>query len=322
MRENETKNFWLQMVNDFYDSDRMMYLECRPHGQEYCLFYTKLLLKSVRTGGVLRLSEKLAYTDELIASFTRMPVEVVREAMRLLTELDLVEIWEDGTIFLPEVEDMVGSETIWAGKKRKVREKKQNEEDNVPEEKGQCEDIVPEKEGQFEDNVPINKRKENNNKTNNSKEEERKEPAPGARARSSSVKGDVKNKYGGYGWIELTEKEHTQLLNELGEAELARCIAYIDESAQSTGNRNRWKDWALILRRCSREKWGMKQEQYSNSAKNSTIGYHSYEEDECDDCSEKTGGVAELERMREYLAKLKARNDEADRLEALNAASE
>ena len=84
MRENETKNFWLQMVNDFYDSDRMLYLESRPNGQAFSLLYTKLLLKSVKTGGVLRLSEKLAYNNVMIASFTRIPVEIVDAAMELL----------------------------------------------------------------------------------------------------------------------------------------------------------------------------------------------------------------------------------------------
>ena len=120
MRENETKNFWLQMTNDFYDSDRMLYLESQTDGREYCLLYTKLLLKSIRTEGVLRLSEKLAYTDEMIAGFTRIPLEIVRKGMLLLENLGLMEKWEDGTIFLPEIKDMVGSETKWAGYKRKA----------------------------------------------------------------------------------------------------------------------------------------------------------------------------------------------------------
>ena len=75
-----------------------------------------------------------------------------------------------------------------------------------------------------------------------------------------------------------------------------------------------------MLRRCSREKWGMKQEQHSDSAKRSTIGYHSYEADGYEDYSQKTGGDTELERMKKYLAELKARNAEAERIEALNAA--
>lgn len=63
--------------------------------------------------------------------------------------------------------------------------------------------------------------------------------------------------YGQYGWIKLSDEEYSRLSNDLGEAELKRCIAYVDESAQSTGNKNRWRDWNLVLRRCHRDGWGL-----------------------------------------------------------------
>lgn len=68
----------------------------------------------------------------------------------------------------------------------------------------------------------------------------------------------MRKEFGQYGWVKLDDGEYTKLLNDLGEAELLRCIAYIDESAQSTGNKNKWKDWNLVLRRCSREGWGVR----------------------------------------------------------------
>ena len=52
-------------------------------------------------------------------------------------------------------------------------------------------------------------------------------------------------------------QEHARLLGELGQAELDRCIAYIDESAQSTGNKNHWLDWEVVLRRCHTNGWGL-----------------------------------------------------------------
>lgn len=67
---------------------------------------------------------------------------------------------------------------------------------------------------------------------------------------------EKRKKYGDSGWVLLTDEEYRRLLNDLGEAELKRCIAYIDESAQITGNKNKWKDWNRVIRRCSREGWG------------------------------------------------------------------
>lgn len=67
----------------------------------------------------------------------------------------------------------------------------------------------------------------------------------------------IRKKYGRYGWVRLTEEEYIRLSNDLGQAEVERCIAYVDESAQSSGNKNRWRDWNLVLRRCHRDGWGL-----------------------------------------------------------------
>ena len=66
----------------------------------------------------------------------------------------------------------------------------------------------------------------------------------------------TRKKYGQYGWVSLTDKEYDRLISELGEAEFRRCVDYIDERAQLTGNKNKWKDWNLVVRKCSREHWG------------------------------------------------------------------
>ena len=74
-------------------------------------------------------------------------------------------------------------------------------------------------------------------------------PAPPKPARKS---------YGRFGWVKLTDEEYSRLSNDLGEAEVKRCIAYVDESAQTTGNKNKWRDWNLVVRKCNREGWGRK----------------------------------------------------------------
>lgn len=64
-----------------------------------------------------------------------------------------------------------------------------------------------------------------------------------------------KKPYGEYGWVVLTEDQYRDLEQEMGTGELMRCITYIDESAQSTDNRNNWTDWHLVLRRCYQKRW-------------------------------------------------------------------
>ena len=66
--------------------------------------------------------------------------------------------------------------------------------------------------------------------------------------------------YGQYGWIKLTDVEYQRLQKDLGTEELERCIAYVDESAQGTHNKNKWADWNLIIRKCARLGWGLQNE--------------------------------------------------------------
>lgn len=76
--------------------------------------------------------------------------------------------------------------------------------------------------------------------------------SPGAAAPSPTKKVS----FGKFGWVRLSRKEYQALEEKLGHQELERCIAYLDESCQSTGNKNRWKDFGLVIRKCSEEEWG------------------------------------------------------------------
>lgn len=69
---------------------------------------------------------------------------------------------------------------------------------------------------------------------------------------------EAEKSFGTFGWVKLTDSDYNRLINDLGEAEAKRCIAYVDEQAQSTGNKNKWRDWNLTVRRCHRDGWGLK----------------------------------------------------------------
>ena len=86
---------------------------------------------------------------------------------------------------------------------------------------------------------------------------------------------ETRKSYGTYGWVKLTDEEYNRLLNDLGEAEVKRCIAYVDESAQTTRNKNKWRDWNLVIRKCSRNGWGI-----SQGNKTQAVGKREIDEDE------------------------------------------
>lgn len=81
-------------------------------------------------------------------------------------------------------------------------------------------------------------------------------PSVQKESKAAAPPAPMRNRHGKYGWVRLTEEEHARLVAEYGETEAERAIAYVDESAQSTGNKNRWKDWNLVVRKCIRQGWG------------------------------------------------------------------
>jgi len=83
------------------------------------------------------------------------------------------------------------------------------------------------------------------------------------------AKAAEKEKHGQYGWVLLSAEEYQKLIADLGDQEAERCITYVDELAQGTSNKNKWKDWNLVVRRCSREQWGIR-----NKPKTAEPDYH------------------------------------------------
>lgn len=131
----EKKYYWLKLKKDFFKRHDIRVVEAMPNGKDYILFYLKLLCESLDHDGNLRFSERIPYNEEMLSTITNTDVDVVRSAIRVFAELDMVEVMDDGTLFMTEVQQMIGFETVWAEKKRVYREQlktiKGQTEDNV-----------------------------------------------------------------------------------------------------------------------------------------------------------------------------------------------
>ena len=133
MAENG-KYYWLKLKRDFFKRHDIQIIEGMPNGKDYILFYLKLLCESVDHDGSLRFSEEIPYNDQMLATITNTNVDIVRSAVKLFIELRMMELMDDGTFYMTQVEKMIGGETKWAEKKRLQRAK----EDNVPQLSSNC----------------------------------------------------------------------------------------------------------------------------------------------------------------------------------------
>lgn len=121
---NDKKFYWLQLKEDFFDEDSINWLEEQPNGKEYCLFYLKLCLKSLKTSGIMvrQVGEMLVpYDCKKLSEITNTDVDTVVVAMELLKKIGLIKVLDNGELYLTEVEKMIGSQSIGAFKKQQQR---------------------------------------------------------------------------------------------------------------------------------------------------------------------------------------------------------
>lgn len=135
---NEKKYYWLKLPKDFFKRHDIKYIESLPDGTQIVLFYLQLMVESIDHDGELRFSPNIPYSDEMLASATDTDIDLVKKSLKVLKDLELVKVSEDGTIILEKVKNMVGFETKWAEKKRNYREQKRQEKDNVLDMSSNC----------------------------------------------------------------------------------------------------------------------------------------------------------------------------------------
>ena len=113
--------YWLKLQEDFFESDEIKIIESMPNGVVYSNFYLKLLCKSLKTDGRLIFKDIIPYTPDMLANITGVAVDTVRVAIDIFIKLGLMEKLDDGALYMIAVENMTGSESEWATKKRNYR---------------------------------------------------------------------------------------------------------------------------------------------------------------------------------------------------------
>lgn len=127
MATEEKKRYWLKLDKDFLKSSQIKVIKNMPNGKDYVIFYLALMLESVETIGHLRFSNLVPYNEEILASVTDTNVDIVRTAVKIFESLGLMEILDDGTIYMTQVAEMTGKESESAERVRRYRLKQKQQ---------------------------------------------------------------------------------------------------------------------------------------------------------------------------------------------------
>ena len=93
---------WIKICTDVFDDEKIVLIEALPECDGVLVIWFKLLCLAGKqnNGGVFMLNDKIAYTDEMLATIFRRPVNVVRLALHTFEEFGMIEIINN-TITIP-----------------------------------------------------------------------------------------------------------------------------------------------------------------------------------------------------------------------------
>lgn len=247
---------WIKLAVDMFDNRKIRQIETLPDGDGIIVIWVKLLCLAGITndGGLVYFTRDIPYTEQMLANYFQRPIALVQMALRVFQQFGMIELIDDVIMVSgwEKYQSLDKLERIQEqNRERQRRFKEQKRKDALPVTLPVTEDNASDKEEDIDRDI----------------EYMAQAPAlpDGKSPKSSKPKSEIKHKRSEYGWVQLTDSQYDKLLQELGQAELDRCISYIDESAQSSGNKNRWKDWNLVIRRCHREGWGLRRQSYGQA---------------------------------------------------------
>jgi len=191
---NKEKFYWLKLKRDFFKRHDIQIIEALPNGKDYVLFYLKLMVESIDHDGALRFSDTIPYNEQMLSVVTNTNIDIVRSAIKMLTELGMIEVLDDETLYLKEVKALIGSQT--AGAERRQIQRQNQAEKLIERQNGDICHPEIEKELDIETKKEMYKEKK--------LLEQADKPPSVAR----------KHKYGKFNNVLLTEDEYNKLLAE------------------------------------------------------------------------------------------------------------
>lgn len=96
---------WIKICTDIFDDEKILLIENLPEGDTIIVCWLKLLCLAGKQNncGVFLINERIPYTEEMLATIFRRPLNVVKLALQTFANFGMIEI-VDNTITIPNWE--------------------------------------------------------------------------------------------------------------------------------------------------------------------------------------------------------------------------
>lgn len=153
MADNK-KYYYLKLKDNFYDSEQMLLLESIENGYLYSNILMKMYLRSLKSDGKLMFNDRIPYNPQMLSKIVKHNVDVVEKALMVFKELDLIEVLDNGAIYMLDIQNFIGLSSTEGDRKRAYRSRIKSEQNMLL---GQMSDKrPPEIEIELEKEIDIN----------------------------------------------------------------------------------------------------------------------------------------------------------------------
>lgn len=130
MSDNK-KYYYLRLKDNFFDSDELKILESMKYGYLYSNILLKLYLRSLKNDGKLVVNDRIPYNAEMLASVTGHQIGTVKQALLIFKDLGLIDVLENGAIYMLDIQNFIGRGSSEADRKREYRQRIETDRTNV-----------------------------------------------------------------------------------------------------------------------------------------------------------------------------------------------
>src|SRR5574344_1729762 len=166
--EEESKTngryYYLMLKENFFESDDLIFLESMENGYLYSNILLKLYLKSLKDKGRLMYKDRIPYNSKMISQITRHNTDVVDKAIKIFKELGILDILDNGAIYMLDIENFIGKSSTNADRQRQYQRRiNQEKQELLPECKNSNKNSNKNSDEHIEIEIELKNKDKNNN---------------------------------------------------------------------------------------------------------------------------------------------------------------
>lgn len=246
---------WIKINIDMFDDEKIKIIQAMPEGDSLLVVWIKLITLAGKTndGGYIYIAENMPYTEEMLSTIMNKPINTIRLALSTFLSLKMIEEDTKG-IYLVNFEKHQSLDKMEKLKEQnRIRVAKYR--DKKKQELLEC-----------NDDVTLHVMQSNGIDIDIDKD--------------IDIDNNIYISFGEYKRVKLKQKEYNKLIEEYGKEYVDFIIDRLDEYVESNNNKNKYKNFNLVIRKAIRENWFKKNKELNPEWFNKKVEKKETTEDE------------------------------------------